>query len=430
MTCTQETHKPGSYYQVEYYRHEGPTGEDCLYLNVWTAAETLKERRPVMVWIHGGGFAQGSGSTPAQNGEGLARKGVVTVTFNYRLGIFGLLAHPELTRESGHEASGNYALMDQIAALNWVKKNIAAFGGDPAQVTVYGQSAGSQSIATLLTSPLAEGLFVRAIGESGFNMPVKALAQAEQEGVRFGDRIGATTLAALRDKLASELLEASDRTLGLIVDNYVVPLPPHTVYAEGKQIKVPVLVGSVANERGNYPQPKDRQEYLAFTKREYSGTAEELMRAFPAESDGEATTVWLLRQRDYMAASMGRWAEVMEKSGMPAYWFYFTRQPPLRAGEKPLGAVHMTEVAFAMNVLDTIDRPWTPADRKLADTMASYWTNFAKTGDPNGDGLPKWPRYKTDEVMEFGDHIGPIAPPDPRELAWFRIYFAKLQGFP
>jgi para-nitrobenzyl esterase len=430
MTCTQKPHEPGSYYQIEYYREEAPTGEDCLYLNVWTAAASADERRPVMVWIHGGGFAQGSGSTPAQNGEGLAQKGVVTVTLNYRLGIFGLLAHPELTRESGHDASGNYALMDQLAALRWVRENIASFGGDPARVTVFGQSAGSQSIATLPTSPLAKGLFVRAIGESGFNMPEKTLRQAEQEGVRLAEAIGATTLAALRAKSAQELLRAADRELSLIVDGYVVSGNPYLVYASGKQIGVPVLLGSVANERGNYPQPKNLQEYLAFTKREYPRSVDDAMNAFPAANDEEVANVYLIRQRDAIAANMRRWAEAMDKSGAPAYLFYFTRKPPLRTGAKPLGAVHMTEVAFAMNVLDTIDRPWTPVDRGLADKMVSYWVNFATTGDPNGPGLARWPRYKADEVMELGDNIGPVAAPDMRELAWFRSYFAKTQGLP
>jgi para-nitrobenzyl esterase len=344
---------------------------------------------------------------------------------NYRLGVFGLLAHPELTRESGHNASGNYTLMDQLAALRWVKENIASFGGDPARVTVFGQSAGSGSIAILLTSPLARGLFVRAIGENSFAMGTQPLGEAEQQGVKLGEKIGATTLAALRAKGAEELLDASDRELRPIVDGYVVPQNPYAVYADGKQIKVPVLLGSVANERGNYPQPKNLQEYLAFTKREYRDAVEEVMTAFPARSDDEVAKIYLIRQRDYMAANMRRWAEAMRKSGMPAYLFYFDRAPPTRAGETPLGPVHMTEVAYALNVLDTIDRPWTPQDRKLADIMSEYWVNFATSGDPNGNGLPNWPMYRPSEVMELGDHVGPIPIPDAKELAWFDRYFAK-----
>jgi para-nitrobenzyl esterase len=293
QNCTQLPHTPGSFYQVEYYREEGSSGEDCLYLNIWTAARSPDERRSVMVWLHGGGFAQGSGSTLAQNGEGLARKGVVAVTINYRLGVFGLLANPELTRESGHNASGNYALMDQIAALKWVKDNIAAFGGDPGRVTVYGQSAGSSSIATLLTSPLATDLFVRVIGESSFALPNRTLHDAEQRGIKLVEKVGAATLADLRAKSAQELLRASDREFTTIVDGYVVPDNPYAVYAAGRQIKVPVLVGSVANERGNYPQPKSIKQYVKFTTREYRDGAQDVLAAFPVASDEDAQHVFL-----------------------------------------------------------------------------------------------------------------------------------------
>ena len=429
--CIQMGYTKGSYYQLEFYHEPTPISEDCLYLNVWTPAHSSEEKRPVMVWIHGGGFAQGSGSTPSQSGEGLAQRGVVVVTFNYRLGVFGLLAHPELTQESEHHSSGNYALMDQIAALRWVQKNIAAFGGDPRNVTVFGQSAGAISAALLLTSPLAKGLFARVVGESeGFAARDQTLQEAEQQGVQLGKKIGAMTLAELRAVPAEELLKATDRQFRPIIDGYVLPGDVYSAFASGRQIRVPVLVGSNANERGNYPQPKDRHEYLEYTRRQYPDAVNEVMRIFPASTDEQATRTYLIRQRDWVAANMHTWAKFMSKTGMPAYLYYFDRKPPARAGETPLGAVHTSEIVYFRNTLDTVDRPWTPQDRKLSQTMSSYLVNFATTGDPNSNGLPSWASYEPDQVMELGDNVGPIPTPDKDELAWFEEYFAKQHSQP
>jgi para-nitrobenzyl esterase len=425
-TCVQMGYQKGSYYQLEFYREPAPTSEDCLYLNVWTPAHVAGEHRPVLVWFHGGGFSQGAGSTPSQGGDGLARKGLVVVTFNYRLGVFGLLAHPELTKESPHHASGNYFLMDQLAALKWVQKNIATFGGDPRRVTIFGQSAGSMSGALLLTSPLAKDLFVGVVGSSGsFSERNLTLHEAEQQGAQLGQKIGATTLSALRAMPADRLLQSSDRELRPVVDGYVVPEDPYAVFARGKQINVPVLLGSNANERGNYPQPKDLQEYRQFTERQYPQAVEDTMNVFPARSDEDATNTYLIRQRDAMAAGMHIWAKRMSATGTPAYLYFFNRKPPARSGETPLGAVHTAEIVYFRNMLDTVDRPWTSADRTLADVMSSYLANFATTGDPNRDGRPTWPRYTPDSVMDLGDHVGPIATPDRRELTWFEEYFAK-----
>lgn len=427
-TCVQTGYQPGTFYQREFYREPAPTSEDCLYLNVWTPARHASERRPVLVWIHGGGFAQGAGSTPAQGGEGLARKGIVVVTFNYRLGVFGLLAHPELTRESPQHASGNYFLMDEIAALKWVQKNIEAFGGDPRHVTIFGQSAGSMSEALLLVSPLAKDLFVGVVGQSGsFGEPYASLREAEQQGVRLGQKVGATTLSALRAMPADQLLQSSDREFRPIIDGYAVPEDVYSTFARGRQTKVPVLIGSNANERGNYPQPKSVGEYRQFTERQYPGAVQEMMRVFPARSDREATTAYLARQSDAMAAGMHVWAKMMSAASMPAYLYYFDRKPPARDGEAPLGAVHTAEIVYFRNMLDTVDRPWTSTDRRLAETMSSYLANFATNGDPNRDGLTVWPRYTPDRAMELGENIGPIAVPDAQQLAWFEDYFAKLR---
>jgi para-nitrobenzyl esterase len=439
--CTQVHRAKGSYFQLEFELEPEPTGEDCLYLNIWTAAQSPDEKRPVMVWIYGGGFVGGSGSTPAHSGAGLAQKGAVVVTLNYRLGVFGLLAHPELTSESGHNASGNYALMDQIAALKWVQGNIAAFGGDPQKITIFGQSAGSISIASLMTSPLADGLFQRAVGESDFASGTgpgnaetprftkpQTLREAEQQGAEFGKKVGATTLAALRAMPADELLKAAGKqqwALDSIADGYVVPGDVYAVYAAGKQSKVPVLLGSVANERANFPHPRSMQDYLNYTRRQFPEAFDEVMRVFPASNDDEATRAYLSRERDIMAADMRTWAEFMSRNGGSAYLYYFTRKPPARAGETPLGAVHTSDIVYFRNTLDTVDRPWTPQDRKLSDVMSSYLVNFATTGDPNAAGLPNWPAYKAGEVMELGDNIGPIPTPDARELNWLDEYVAR-----
>jgi len=429
--CTQMGYQPGSFYQREFYREPAPTSEDCLYLNVWTPARNAAERRPVLVWIHGGGFAQGAGSTPSQGGEGLARKGVVVVTFNYRLGVFGLLAHPELTNESPQHASGNYSLMDEIAALTWVHRNIAAFGGDPRHVTIFGQSAGSMSGALLLASPLARDLFVGVVGHSGsFSEPYQTLREAEQQGARLAQKLGATSLSALRATPADRLLQNSDREFRPTIDGYVVPEDVYSVFARRQQLKVPVLIGWNANERGNYPQPKNLEEYRTFTERQYPSVVPDIMQAFPARNDEEATSAYLRRQTDAVAAGMHLWANMMSAAGASTFLYRFDRTPPAREGETPLGPVHTAEIVYFRNMLNTVDRPWTSTDVKLSETMSTYLANFAAKGDPNGDKIPGWPRYAPDRIMELGDHVGSIALPDAAHVAWFEEYFAKLHGRP
>jgi para-nitrobenzyl esterase len=337
--CTQSPPQ-GSWFDLEFNRKPQATGEDCLYLNVWTAAQSPDERRPVLVWLHGGGFVGGSGSDPSHSGAALAQKGAVVVTLNYRLGVFGFFAHPELTKESGHNASGNYGLMDQIAALKWVQSNIAAFGGDPKKVTIFGQSAGSDSISLLLTSPLATGLFQRAMGESGFGggfygpgdararryIEAPSLREAEQRGVELSKRTGAATLAALRSIPADALLNATSMqswpTAGPldtiyqrfrpIVEGYVVPEDVDSAYRQGKQMKVPVLIGSVDNERANYPHPTTLQDYLSWTLQQFPDAFDDALRVFPASDDAEATQAFLVRQRDIMAGpEMRSWPSLI-----------------------------------------------------------------------------------------------------------------------
>lgn len=430
--CMQMPHPKGSYYQIEFYPTPEPVSEDCLYLNVWTPAHSSAERLPVMVWIHGGGFAQGSGATASQTGETLARMGVVVVTFNYRLGIFGLLAHPELTKESEHHCSGNYALMDEIAALKWVQRNIAAFGGDRERVTVFGQSAGANSQALLLVSPLTKGLFQSIVAESGglVENSYPSLSQAEETGQGLAAKLHLANLKELRGATADELLRATDRQFHPIIDGYVVRGDPYLLAASGKAIKVPVLLGSNSNERGNYPNPHTLEQYVQFTTTQFPGAVADAMKVFPAATDAQMQEAYLHRARDVMAMGMRNWAGLMIASGVPAYLYYFDRNPPARPNEIPLGAVHTAEIVYFRNDLDTVDRPWTAQDRKLAEIMSAYLVNFAKNGDPNGPTLPQWPVYKRGNVMELGSHVGPIATPDGEQLDWLENYFVPRHSGP
>jgi para-nitrobenzyl esterase len=418
--------------------HPGPemaTSEDCLYLNLWTPAKAPGARLPVMVWMYGGGNRAGAGSQPAYAGEMLARKGVIVVTFNYRLGALGFLAHPELTKESGHGASGNYALMDDIAVLEWVKKNVASFGGDPSRVTIFGESAGGGHVSDLMGSPRAKGLFQRAIGESiaGFNGaqgPMRTLAQAEQAGVKFAEAQGAASIAALRKKPADELARAPG--FGPIVDGWVLPEDLDTVFAAGKQNDVPLLVGSNANEGTPYGQIESADKFIAQAKSRYGDKADDFLKLYPAGNDAEAKESGFASMRDSVFGyQMWTWAKLQAKTGKsPVYYYYFSRTPAfppdshfITLGAPPgyheldppekYGAYHSSEVIYAFDNLATRKWPWQKQDRVLADAMSSYWTNFAKTGNPNGGKLPRWPAFdgkNGNEVMHLGDTIavGPV----------------------
>jgi para-nitrobenzyl esterase len=402
--CQQEPYAQNS----PYYSPLGAIGEDCLYLNVWTPAKSGSEKHPVMVWVHGGGYTRGTGATATYNGEPLAQKGVVVVTINYRLGIFGFLAHPELTKESPHHASGNYGLLDQVAALQWVKKNIAAFGGDPSRVTIFGESAGSSAVNYLQASQLAHGLFHRVIGESGANFNRSLTREeAEQNGVKFGEKIGATSLAALRAKPAAELLKAGG-SFRPNVDGYFLAQDVETIFAMHKQSDVPVIAGYNRDEGTTLsPVPNNltAQSFADQAKQRYGKFADEYLKLYPAATQEQAMRAHYDSFRDAgMGWQMRTWVRTQNKSGKaPAYLYFFTRVPP---GADKLGAYHASEIAYVFGNLGT-RRAWEDADRKLSDVMSSYWANFAATGDPNGKGLPKWPAYSasSDESMIFGDTI-------------------------
>jgi len=422
--------------------------EDCLYLNIWTAARTRDERRPVMVWIHGGALCRGSGVNPVYDGSALARKGVVAVTINYRLGPFGYFGHPELSRESDHDSSGNYGLLDQIAALKWVQRNIASFGGNPDCVTIFGESAGSWSVSYLMASPLAKGLFHRAIGQSGARFgPMPYLRQdrpdipsAESTGILLAAAIAGSeknvSIDALRKKTAQEVLHGFQKTVqgrnGIVlanVDGWALPDEVYTMFAQARHNDVPVLLGLNADEGsalfGPFA-PATTEEYRQYAKLHYGEFADEFLEIYPPDRQGGVKEAYLDSTREeWFTWDMRTWARMVTAAGSKAYMYYFTRVPPIPESDK-YGAHHAAEMAYVFNNLDAVPGLTPETERQLADTISSYWINFAGTGDPNGEGMPVWPVYETDTdcYLELGDKIRPGRHLLKKERDFFEKFFA------
>lgn len=423
---------------------EPKTSEDCLYLNVWAPATRAKARAPVMVFIPGGGYTNGATSLPLYWGDRLAKRGVVVVTVAYRLGVLGFLAHPDLTAESPRHSSGNYGLMDQAAALGWVKRNIAAFGGDPGRVTIFGQSAGAMSVSMLMTSPLAKGLFQGAIGESGGLFeplqlsPSYGLATAEHDGEAYAKSVGAASLAELRALPADKLLRgAAYRVAHPVVEPYALPRSPYDAFAAGLQAKVPVLVGWNAEEPRSLIDVSGVRA-ATFTqdiRNAFGPLPSALMDAYPYTDDVQARQARVDFERDLRFAwDDWAWARLQARAGPSAYAYRFERRPPFPAGSvrASWGASHFAELWYVFDHLDQETWAWTPADRRLADAMAGYWVNFAKRGDPNGAGLPTWPRFQATDgvVLRLDDPIAVGPPPELATLKVFDDVYAQLRGAP
>jgi para-nitrobenzyl esterase len=434
-SCWQQTGPGGFGPWTHEYVVSGPVSEDCLYLNVWAPAKA-GGKRPVLVWIHGGGFSQGSGSVPIYNGAKLAAEGIVVVDINYRLGVFGFLAHPELTREAGGAPPANFGLQDMVAALKWVKANISAFGGDPGQVTIAGQSAGSMAVHDLIASPMAAGLFQRAIAESGLptTAPAPPLAEAEQAGQAFAKAKGADNLAALR-ALSPEKLAGGPPTAGArffpVVDGVLLKEQPATAEAEGRGNDTPLLAGLNADE-GSAMSPAygkgDEATYTKLLQQSFGASAPKFAALYPASTDQARADASreLLRDRGLAGLyvfSRGRVA----KSHAPLYLYLFTHTEPGPTSAQ-YRAFHSAEIPYVFKTLDASpERPFTAADRALSDQLSRYWVNFVRTGDPNSAGLPVWPRAAGDDpqVQALGDPIAPRPVLPPRLKTAFDDYIAS-----
>ncbi len=398
---------PFSMWSEEFLIRKEPISEDCLYLNVWTSALGSGKKLPVLVWIYGGGFMSGGSNVPIYDGEAMARKGIVFVSFNYRVGIFGFFAHPDLTKESSYHASGNYGIMDQIAALQWVQKNITAFGGDPNNVTIAGQSAGSMSVNCLVASPLARGLFIKAIAESGasFTNNNPTLQQAEVDGIRTVQQLHVASIDELRNQPAEELMKVTQGFHSPVIDGYVLPHSIATIFASGKENKITLLTGWNENEGLLFGPVKDA---AAFAKDAdtYGSDAKIFLTYYPATNDSVAGVSQQNLSRDVIFGVQNyTWANIASTQGSKVYVYRFTRKVPGIGQYAKYGAFHTGEVPYAYDNLRFVNRPWQQVDHTLSAVMSSYWANFIKTGNPNGDHLPEWKSYDTNnkEVMVLGN---------------------------
>jgi len=398
--------------------HDPGASEDCLTLNVWVPDRHAESKLPVMVWIYGGGFVAGTTSESRQDGYHLAQQGVIVVSMNYRLGIFGFMVHPDLIKESGHNSAGNYGLLDQLAALNWVHDNIAAFGGDPANVTIFGESAGSFSVSAQMASPLAKGLFQKAIGESGAAFSHSGLSfdplsvRADKDAKILNDKLGASTLADLRAIPAEKLLapfippQSQGFEFGPDIDGYFLPDSVPNIFAAGKQNDIALIAGWNRDE-GSFevafaPQKPTAETFKATAQKDFGDKATEFLKLYPADTDEHAAR----SAQDYagdkfIALSTWAWIEAAVKTGkQPVYRYRFDMAPFPKDLKAPrLGAYHSAEIEYVFGQLDSkTDVIWSDADRRVSEMMQRYWSNFAKNGNPNGPGMPNWPPYNASDA--------------------------------
>ncbi|MFD2520606.1 carboxylesterase/lipase family protein [Emticicia soli] len=397
-----------------------PSGksEDCLYLNIWSPAKTPKDNLPVMVWIYGGGFSFGSTSEPVYSGENLAKKGVILVSVAYRVGQMGFLAHPELSAESPNHVSGNYGLLDLIAGLQWIQKNIKAFGGNPDKVTIFGESAGGIAVSMLCASPLAKGLFHGAISQSGGSFGpyrsttypgenLKLLPFAEKQGLEFMEKAGAQNLADLR-KMPADKLPMGFGMPGAwpIIDGYVIPDDQHILYQKGQYNHTPILIGYNSDEGASFSPPKTPQNYIDGTKKRYGKFADDLIQAYPVGETNVPKTARDLARDAAFGWHTWSWASLQaQNSKAKVYYYYFDQHPdfPADSPRYGYGSPHGQDVGFVFGHLNPSSTEATPTDANVSETIMTYWTNFAKNGNPNSKGLPTWETFTNDKprVMYF-----------------------------
>jgi para-nitrobenzyl esterase len=421
-SAMQDKPAPFMMWSKEFMAPEEPLSEDCLYLNIWSPSVNKRSRLPVIVWIHGGAFTGGSGTVPLYDGTEIAKNGVVFITINYRLGIFGFLALPDLSAESPMGTSGNYGILDQIEALRWISRNIEHFGGNPGNVTIAGQSAGSFSVNALMVSPLAKGLFHRAIGESGGMFAtsggiVTNLKSAEEAGLKYSSHAGVSSLKDLRLMPAPELMKIQGRW-GITIDNKVIH-SAREAFESGMQNDVPLLTGSNADEGIMFGQPQNAEIFRANASKTYGERAEEFLSLFPAGNDQEAAQSQKIISQMYFGWQNYFWAKTQAVNGKNKSWLYFFKRVP--PGEPNYGAFHSAEFGYVLKTLKFWNRPFKEWDYQLSEIMSSYWVNFARSGDPNCEGLPLWPSFDPQRpvVIQFGDEVKPVDLPYRKQLGFF-----------
>nr|WP_315158636.1 carboxylesterase family protein [uncultured Flavobacterium sp.] len=416
-----------------------PSGksEDCLYLNVWTPAKSAKEKVPVLVWIYGGGFGAGATSETSYNGKNLAKKGVVLVSIAYRVGQLGFMAHPELSAENPKNVSGNYGLLDMIAGLQWVKENIAAFGGDPNKVTIFGESAGGIAVSMLCASPLAKGLFNGAISQSGGSFGpsrattypgenMKKLKDAENEGLEYMKTAGVISIEKLRSIEADKLPAGRGWP---IVDGWVIPDDQYKLYEAGKYNDTPILIGYNSDEGSSFTRTKDPKEFISSVETRYGKFAESLLKSYPVSDSSVPKTARDLSRDAAFGWQTWSWARLQAKTGKSKVFFYYFDQHPDHAKDSPyygFGSYHGQEVAYVFENLDKSNPQTSKSDLEISNLMGTYWTNFAKYGDPNGKDIPDWPAFSDSnpKLMYFNNtaYTGPV--PSAASLEVLDSYFS------
>ena len=449
-TLSAETFSAGCVQEVvgsrppwtEEFMHQGEVSEDCLYLNVWTQADYSEQPKPVLLYIHGGAFQEGSGSVAVYDGSSLAQKGLIVVTINYRLRILGFFAHPDLSADSPHQASGNYGLLDQVAALQWVKNNIAAFGGDPENVTVAGQSAGAMSVFLLTASPLAKGLFQRVIAQSGpgglasfgltdLRSVAMPLSDAEEAGREYVANHNLQSVPEMRMMTTNELSSLPSARFFPVIDEILLTGDVSTIYDRGLQHHVPMMTGFNADERSAFPGygQTTLEEYQKSAHERYEDDGDLFLSLYSADSDSAAGIAQKSSLRDLAAVALERLAAVHARSsGEDVYLYYFERAIPWPEHPK-FGAFHTAEVPYFFGTLDHLDRPLTDVDTLISDVMSDYWVNFATSGSPNGADIPLWPSFREGEAqfLKFGSKVEPVTLTEARRSKFFNEYLSRSQ---